>query len=125
MGIAITSGVLASLHSQSPLHGLNSGQPKWESHTPGTSTPAVAGGDDPTLPSRFIACVQREESARRLRDEFRAVLGGDAVDVTVGENVSAVQQSDVVLLWYVWFIIILAFCIGKHFSPLTKIKIKI
>jgi len=98
MGIAITSGVLASLHSQSPLHGLNSGQPKWESHTPGTSTPTVADGDDPTLPSRFIACVQREESARRLRDKFRAVLGGDAIEVTVGENVSVVQQSDVVLL---------------------------
>src|SRR6267154_3807847 len=100
MGIAITSGVLASLHSQSRLHGLNSGQPKWESHTPGTSTPTIADGDDPTLPSRFIACVQREESARRLREKFRAVLGGDAIEVTVGENVSAVQQSDVVLLWY-------------------------
>jgi pyrroline-5-carboxylate reductase len=104
MGIAITSGVLASLHSRSPLlHGLNSDRPKWESHTPGTSTPAVAengNGDEPRLPSRFIACVQREESARRLREKFSAVLGGDAVEVTVGENVSAVQQSDVVLLWY-------------------------
>jgi pyrroline-5-carboxylate reductase len=103
MGIAITSGVLASLHSQGPLQGLISGQPKWESHTPGTSTPTVADGDDPTLPSRFIACVQREESARRLREKFRAVPGGDAVQVTVGENVSAVQQSDVVLLWYARF----------------------
>jgi hypothetical protein len=107
MGIAVTSGVLASLHSQSPLHGLNSGQPKWESHTPGTSTPIVADDDDPTLPSRFIACVQREESARRLRETFRAVIGGDAIEVTVGENVSAVQQSDVVLLWYAWFFVIL------------------
>lgn len=100
MGVAITSGVLASLHAQSPLHGLNSGQPKWESHTPGTSTP-TAGDDDPTLPARFVACVQREESARRLREKFRAVLGGEAVQVTVGENVLAVRQSDVVLLWYV------------------------
>ena len=100
MGIAITSGVLASLHPQSHLHGLNSGQPKWESHTPGTSTPTPVADDDPRLPSRFIACVQREESARRLREKFRAVLGGDAVHVTVGENATAVQQSDVVLLWY-------------------------
>ncbi|KAH9997644.1 pyrroline-5-carboxylate reductase [Russula vinacea] len=97
MGIAITSGVLASLHPQSPLHGLNSGQPKWESHTPGTSTPTRAD-DDPRLPSRFIACVQREESARRLREKFHTTLGGDAVQVTVGENARAVQQSDVVLL---------------------------
>jgi hypothetical protein len=122
MGIAITSGVLASLHSQqSPLHGLNSGQPKWESHTPGTSTPTV---DDPTLPSRFIACVQREESARRLREIFRAVPGGDAIEVTVGGNVSAVQQSDVVLLWYARFILILAVLAGygqhQHFPPPHK-----
>jgi pyrroline-5-carboxylate reductase len=116
MGIAITSGVLASLHSQSTLHGLNSGRPKWESHTPGTSTPAIAEGDDPTVPSRFIACVQREESARRLREEFRAVPGGDAIKVTVGENVSAVQQSDVVLLWYARFIIIFGI-LGQPLPP--------
>jgi pyrroline-5-carboxylate reductase len=95
MGIAITSGVLASLHSQSPLHGLKSGQPKWESHTSGTSTPTVADNNDPTLPSRFIACVQREESAQRLQEEFY----GKAVQVTVKDNVWAVQESDVVLLW--------------------------
>jgi len=98
MGIAITSGVLASLDSRSPLHGLTSGQPKWESHTPGTATPTNIADDDPTLPSRFIACVKREESARTLREKFLAVVGGDAVQVTVGQNVSAVQQSDVVLL---------------------------
>ena len=109
MGVAITSGVLASLHAQSPLHGLTSGQPKWESHTPGTSTPAVADGDDdPTLPARFIACVQRDESAQRLREKFRALLGGEAVQVAVGENVSAVRQSDVVLLWYARVCICLA-----------------
>jgi pyrroline-5-carboxylate reductase len=124
MGVAITSGVLASLHSQSPLpsHGPNSsgsGQPKWESHTPGTSTPTtVADGDhDPTLPSRFIACVQREESASRLREKFRAVPGGDAIQITVGDNVSAVQQSDVVLLWYAPFCIIIIFVGASHACP--------
>jgi pyrroline-5-carboxylate reductase len=100
MGVAITAGVLASLDRQSPLHGLGSGQPKWESHTFGTSTPTDLADDDPTLPSRFIACVKREESAGHLRKRFQTVLGGEAVEVTVGENVSAVQQSDVVLLWY-------------------------
>jgi pyrroline-5-carboxylate reductase len=125
MGIAITSGVLASLHPQSLLHGLNSGQPKWESHTPGTSTPTPVADDDPRLPSRFIACVQREESARRLREKFRAVLGGDAVQVTVGANVSAVQLSDVVLLWYVrthhhHCISFVQQCIGQHTFPLEK-----
>ena len=101
MGVAITAGVLASLDTRSPLHGLVSGQPKWESHTPGTSTPTNLADVDPTLPSRFIACVRREESARRLREKFRAVVGGEAIQVTVGQNALAVQQSDVVLLWYV------------------------
>ena len=100
MGVAVTAGVLASLDSRSPLHGLGSGQPKWESHTPGTSTPTNIADDDSTLPSRFIACVKREESASCLREKFRALVGGEAIEVTVGQNVAAVQQSDVVLLWY-------------------------
>ncbi|KAH9063508.1 pyrroline-5-carboxylate reductase [Lactarius vividus] len=98
MGIAITSGVLASLDSQSSLHRLGSGHPKWESHTPGTSTPTDVTEGDPTLPSRFIACVKREESAKRLRGTFRSLTGGEAIEVTVGQNIAAVQQSDVVLL---------------------------
>lgn len=98
MGIAIMSGVLASLDSQSPLHRLGSGYPKWESHTPGTSTPTNVTESDPTLPSRFIACVTREESAKRLRGTFRSLVGGEAIEVTVGQNIAAVQQSDVVLL---------------------------
>lgn len=101
MGIAIISGVLASLDSQSPLHRLGSGFPKWESHTPGTSTPTNVTEGDPTLPSRFIACVKREESAKRLRGTFRSFVGGEAIEVTVGQNIAAVQQSDVVLLWCV------------------------
>jgi len=98
MGIAITSGVLASLDSQSSLHRLGPGYPKWESHTPGTSTPTNVTESDPTLPSRFIACVDREESANRLREKFRSLVGGEAIEVTVGQNIAAVQQSDVVLL---------------------------
>jgi len=98
MGIAITSGVLASLDSQSPLHRLGSGYPKWESHTLGTSTPTNVNEGDPTLPSRFIACVKREESAKRLRGTFKSLVGGKAIEVTVGQNIAAAQQSDVVLL---------------------------
>ncbi|KAI9446527.1 pyrroline-5-carboxylate reductase [Lactarius indigo] len=98
MGVAITSGVLASLDSQSPLHRLGLGQHKWESHTPGTSTPTEITEGDPTLPSHFIACVKREESAKRLRGTFRSLAGGEAVEVIVGQNTTAVQQSDVVLL---------------------------
>jgi pyrroline-5-carboxylate reductase len=99
MGIAITAGVLASLNTRGPVHGLASGQHKWESHTPGTSTPTNAAEDDSTLPSRFIACVKREESVPRLRENFRTLVGGDHVEITVGQNAAAVRQSDVVLLW--------------------------
>jgi len=99
MGIAITAGVLASLNPHNPHHGSGAGLPKWESHTPGTSTPInLADDNDPTVPSRFIACVKRKESAKLLREKFRALVGGDIVEVTVGQNVAAVQQSDVVLL---------------------------
>lgn len=117
MGVAITAGVLASFDTRSPLHGFVSGQPKWESHTPGTSTPTDHADIDPTLPSRFIACVSREESARRLREKFRTVIGGEAIEVTVGQNVSAVNQSDVVLLWYVHHTIPLLFTYARRHWP--------
>ncbi|GJE86931.1 pyrroline-5-carboxylate reductase [Phanerochaete sordida] len=95
MGVAVLSGVIASLDSASdPTYP----GPKWESHTPGTVTPALAVADD-ALPSRFLACVSREESAKRLRGLFFSLGGqGPSVEVCVANNVQAVQQSDVVLL---------------------------
>ena len=67
--------MLASLHSQSPLHGLNSGQPKRESHTPGTSTLAVAAGDDITPPSHFIACIHAKKARGACARVFVPSLG--------------------------------------------------
>ena len=98
MGVAVLSGVIASLESiHDPLHPA----PKWESHTSGTVTPALPTSDE-SLPSRFIACVSREESAKRLRGLFFGLGGlGPSVEVCVSANVQAVQKSDVVLLWYV------------------------
>jgi hypothetical protein len=90
MGIAILSGVVASLD---PSHAF----PKWESHTPGTLTPSDS--PDATVPSRFIACVNREESAAKLRTIFTN-LQGRSVEVFVSQNLQAIQQADVVLLWY-------------------------
>lgn len=97
MGIAILSGVLASLESTSSQRTAA----KWESHTPGTTTPTLQSPLDESLPARFLACVSREESAKRLRDVFFS-LGGSSpgVEVVVGGNVQAVQVSDVVILWY-------------------------
>lgn len=96
MGVAVLSGVIASLGSENdPQHPA----PKWDSHTSGTVTPASPHSDI-SLPSRFIACVSREESAKRLRGLFFSLGGlGPSVELCVASNVQAVQQSNVVLLW--------------------------
>ena len=89
MGVAILSGVLASLDAKSYLD-----VPKWESHTSGTVTPQSA--EDDTLPSRYLACVGREETAQRLRSAF---VSGRNVEILRARNVEAVKDSHVVLLW--------------------------
>jgi pyrroline-5-carboxylate reductase len=94
MGIAILSGVIASMESSTTIPQL--AKLKWESHTPGTSTP-VNTESDPSLPGRFIACVNRRETAENLKQSFRDV--GKPVEVVAGENLRAVQEADVVILW--------------------------
>ncbi|KAF8559825.1 putative delta 1-pyrroline-5-carboxylate reductase [Imleria badia] len=94
MGVAIISGVVSSLQSRDNTHVF----PKWESHTPGTSTP-TADSPDPSLPSFFIATVTRQESAQKLQHTFGLLGGlGSSVQVFVDENLAAVQRSDVVIL---------------------------
>lgn len=95
MGIAILSGVLSSLDSSS-----SESIPKWEAHTSGTVTPVAFVEEDPALPSRFLACVSREVSARQLKPMFTEVSRlGAAIEICVAKNVQAVKQSDVILLW--------------------------
>lgn len=100
MGIAITSGVLASLDSRATAR--SEGSPERQSASAsGASTPTLLSAGDAAIPSRFIACVSRQESARKLRRTF-GDLGpsGQAVEVVVGDNLQAIQESDVVILWY-------------------------
>lgn len=89
MGIAILSGILASLQEmQGPTK-------PFQPSASGTSTPL--NEELPSrLPSRFIACVRRPESAKKVR----AALGGyaGAVSVVQNENVASVRQSEVVIL---------------------------
>jgi len=95
MGVAILSGVLSSLDPDS-----SGPTPKWEAHTSGTVTPVAFVEEDPALPTRFLACVSREASAKQLKPTFTEVSRlGAAVEVFVANNVQAVKQSDVVLLW--------------------------
>lgn len=100
MGVAVFSGVIASLDSSDSKLDQQFPPAKWESHTPGTVTPAVGHEEDDSHPSRFIACVSREESARRLKGVFLHLGGrGPSIEIRVSENVQAAQQADVVLLW--------------------------
>lgn len=97
MGVAIISGVLASLQAKSNFHPHGLPHAKWESHTPGTLTPHEI--EDEALPSRFIACVSREDSVKHLHNAFRSSeMNTPGVEVVKGQNVQAVQASDVVLL---------------------------
>lgn len=107
MGIAILSGVLDSLDTSkhSLTNGTNgtkgtngtNGVHKWEAHTPGTVSPV--GPPDVSTPTRFIACVSREATAKKLVSLF-ASMGEAAsnVEVLASKNVQAVKQADVVLL---------------------------
>ncbi|KAG8786812.1 delta 1-pyrroline-5-carboxylate reductase [Serendipita sp. 397] len=87
---------------------------KWESHTPGTSTPALhtptAGSPtsshsplhsvaDPAIPTRFLACVNREATAKKLKNTFSA-LGplGQYVEIYQRSNIEAAKQAEVILL---------------------------
>jgi pyrroline-5-carboxylate reductase len=93
MGIAIASGVTASLESRG-VHSRSAS---------GASTPNSKLADlppDAATPTRFIACVSRHETARKLKRTF-ADLGplGQGIEVVAGENLKAVTDSDVVLLW--------------------------
>jgi pyrroline-5-carboxylate reductase len=113
MGIAIISGVIASLESSSSklIHNCstkgNSNYSKWESHTPGTSTPTIhsplseSSINDSTIPTRFIACVSRSSTVTKLEGVF-SNLGqiGEKIEIYQGRNVEAVKQANVVLLWY-------------------------
>lgn len=99
MGTAVLSGVVDSLDIPSRLSN-NYHPEKWESHTPGTLTPIAASPDDNTIPSRFFACVNRESSAVKLKGILGSTGGlAQSIEVFVSQNVRAVQESDVVLLW--------------------------
>jgi pyrroline-5-carboxylate reductase len=94
MGLAVVSGVIASQNSTPFRTRLE----KWESHTPGTTTPNGILEDE-TIPTKFLACVSREETGNRLNAAFSQLSG--VVQVFAGQNLAAVKEADVVLLWYV------------------------
>ncbi|KAH6850338.1 pyrroline-5-carboxylate reductase dimerization-domain-containing protein [Chaetomium sp. MPI-CAGE-AT-0009] len=88
MGIAILSGILASL---SEIQDANT-----KPSVSGTSTPLYETTATTRLPSRFIACVRRPESVKKLKATFAPHLS--AVTIAQNANVPSVQKSDVVIL---------------------------
>jgi len=100
MGIAITSGMISSLEARwnAPVETLSH-----HNTSSGTSTPVpsyMMGVSDDVLPSKFLATVSRKESAKKLRKSFSESFGelASLVDVSAGENIRAVRESDVVLV---------------------------
>ena len=87
MGIAILNGILTSLQEMQTPRRL-------QTPSSGTSTPMEELPQ--RLPSRFIACVRRSESAKKVKSalwEHSSVL-----KVVQNENVNSVKQSDVIIL---------------------------
>lgn len=85
MGIAILSGILASLDEMQDGNKSVSG----------TSTPLYETAATTRLPSRFICCVRRPESAKKLKATFK---NHPSVSVAQSANVTAVEQAEVIIL---------------------------
>ena len=85
MGIAILSGILSSLND-TPISksGSASGISTLQDEVPSR------------LPSKFVACVRRRESAKRVTSALGDLSGN--VKVLEGRNVDAVSESEVILL---------------------------
>jgi pyrroline-5-carboxylate reductase len=88
MGVAILSGILTSLTSNS--------NPPTSTAASGTSTPAHPTETPSRLPSKFIACVRRPETAKKVKHALSDHL--DSLTILQNDNVSAVQAADVILL---------------------------
>ncbi|EJU05655.1 pyrroline-5-carboxylate reductase [Dacryopinax primogenitus] len=96
MGIAILSGVVDVLKSPSPFpNGMSQSSPSGIS----TPVPTLATVPDESLPSKFTACVSRDDSVRRLKRTFEALGGlGPAIQVIAGHNADSAAHADIIIL---------------------------
>ncbi|KAI4255920.1 MAG: hypothetical protein L6R42_006494 [Xanthoria sp. 1 TBL-2021] len=91
LGIAILSGILTSLYSVS----ISEPSPS----SSGTATPSAQQEEvnlPSRVPSRFIACVTRDASAKRVKTALSFHLS--SVTILQNENLKGVQQADVIVL---------------------------
>jgi pyrroline-5-carboxylate reductase len=90
MGIAIMSGIMSTLDELSV--GLSH-----KHFTQGPSAPPTPSEElPPRLPSRFIACVRRKESEKRIQQALKRYQ--TPLKVSINDNVKAVEEADIVLL---------------------------
>ncbi|BGP25200.1 delta 1-pyrroline-5-carboxylate reductase [Rhodotorula toruloides] len=99
MGVAVLSGVLDNLRAPRSSRQSN-GPDESGPSTPMGSLILDNNGNSTSLPDRFIATVNRAESAKKLRRTFFELGGyGPSVEVRQSsENVKSVAESDVILL---------------------------
>jgi pyrroline-5-carboxylate reductase len=90
MGIAIVSGILDSIKHPS----FQQQCPNSSSSNSGTETPLPIAKLTHRMPTKFIACVKRDESGRNLKRIFNP----DHVDVLCRQNVRGAKAADLVLL---------------------------
>ena len=88
LGIAILSGILASIKETST-------PPSPAYPDSGTATPTT-DGPPPRTPTKFVACIRRPESAKRIRNALSEYP--QPVTILQNENVKGVEAADVVIL---------------------------
>ncbi|KAI9659488.1 MAG: delta 1-pyrroline-5-carboxylate reductase [Bathelium mastoideum] len=89
LGCAILSGIFAALDSLQS----NSSNSK---PTSSISTPVSSVDIPARLPSRFIACVRRSQSAQRIRSSLSPY--NHPLRILENNNIHGVQEADVVIL---------------------------
>ena len=108
MGIAITSGVIASLGSaQAPSDGAPA--------PPGCAISDLPSNLDSSIPSRFLVTCTRDSTAHTLRNLFQE-LGplGQSVEIIQNGNVEAVKRADVILLWSAYSFLVFCSTRRRH-----------
>lgn len=90
MGIAILSGILSSLHD------IRTAPP---SPSPsGASTPLIPTDLPSRLPTSFIACVRRPESARKVKAALSPYSSSSSVTILQNDNIAAATRADIIIL---------------------------
>src|SRR6201996_5475780 len=93
MGIAIMSGIMA--HLEDRYKGVSFLPPI---RLVDNSTPSTPIEELPqNVPTRFIACVRRNQSAKRIQETLGRYQR-PVTSVYINENVKAVEEADVILL---------------------------